>query len=202
MCKCKKFVSRSTKFVDDIFKGNFIFKQLGSTCLWVLSQAASLPETRQPQWWQPRCKEGEFALTTFQASPKGSSEVHLDTSPLCLTVFPLEFPREVQSPSICLPPCGRGHLSDLSVLASSQALHLMEEASQCWKGQLGINHALYKMVTKKRSLVSVVLKRCYCFQSNKVEHLNGFSCNLKCVCKPIVSCYYKQFPYQPQCPVK
>ena len=108
-------------------KTNFIYKQLNSTCLWALSQAASPPETLPPQWWQPRWGEAGLAPTTFQAFPQGSSEVHLSTSLQCARVFPLEFLWAPQSPSICQTPCGRGHLSDLSVSASYQALYLISE---------------------------------------------------------------------------
>ena len=113
--------------VQCTYYGNrrLICQQLDSTCLLVLSQAAPLPETLQPQWWQPRWGEGTLTLTKSLASRQGSCRGHVDACLQCVRVFPLEFPRGLRSPSICLPLCGRGLPSDLSVLASSQALHLM-----------------------------------------------------------------------------
>ena len=85
---------------------DFICKQLDSICLSVLSQVTPPPETLQPQWWQPRWGEDGLSLTKSLASRRGSCKGH-DACLQCLRVFPLEFPRGLQSPSICLPPCGR-----------------------------------------------------------------------------------------------
>ena len=90
----------------------------------------------------------------------------VDISRLCMPEFPLESPGELQSSSICQPPCGRGHPSDLSALAwwaHSQSLHLVmgiyNYAREVWTT---MQHTCKKKIVLGGSAANKLFKKTVC----------------------------------------
>ena len=66
---------------------DFICKQLDSICISVLSQAAPLPETLQPQWCRSRWGKDGLSPPKPLASQRGSCKGHVDACLQCVRVF-------------------------------------------------------------------------------------------------------------------